>query len=293
MEVKDLLLLFKEEKSRRQRSETLQTWAIFWANLKIFLSYRTWVITETMSTVASIIMYSFIGLQIKPEQIVEAGYGSSWLAFALIGVASSNYLWMCISRLSHSIKHEIQDGTFEAIISSPVKLRSYVIGQSIRGFLVSAYFMVGALLVGTLLCGVHLVLNIQTVVSSIILLFLLVTSHLGIGIVAAGLILVYKRGDPLTFLFSAFIEFFGGVLFPLQLLDNYPILSIVAWSMPYAHALEALRRVLLRGDTLLTLALFDDVAVLILYTLVFIPLGLLAFRWGYNKVRMEGTTASY
>ena len=63
--------------------------------------------------------------------------------------------------------------------------------------------------------------------------------------------------------------------------------------MPYAHALEALRRVLLRGDTLLTLALFDDIAVLILYTLVFIPLGLLAFRWGYNKVRMEGTTASY
>jgi len=36
-----------------------------------------------------------------------------------------------------------------------------------------------------------------------------------------------------------------------------------------------------------------NILILMGYTLVFTPLGLLAFRWGYNRVRTEGTTASY
>lgn len=52
MEVKDLVDLFREE-ARGSRSDLIHIWAVFWANFKIFLSYRTWVITETLSTIAS------------------------------------------------------------------------------------------------------------------------------------------------------------------------------------------------------------------------------------------------
>ncbi len=293
MKVQDLIQVFKEEQAR-PRSDLRHVWAVFWANFKIFLSYRTWVITETLSTVASIAMYSFMGLQVPPDRLVEAGYGNvNWLAFALVGIASTNYLWMCIGRLSHSLQHEIRDGTFETVVSSPIRLRSYVIGMSIRGFLVSSYFMVGALLVGTLVCRAPLTINLETALSSIVLFLMLILSHLGIGIVAAGVILVYKKGDPVAFLFSAFTEFFGGVLFPLKLLANYPVLHAVAWAMPYTYALEALRRVLLTGATVASPEVFTNILILMGYTLVFMPLGLLAFRWGYNRVRTEGTTASY
>jgi len=277
----------------RLRSELRQTWGVFWAQLKMFLSYKTWVVTETLSTVASIAMYYFMGFQVRPGQLAEAGYGSSWLAFALVGVASTNYLWMCISRLSHTMQHEIQDGTFETIICSPIRLRSYLVGQSIRGFLVSGYFMVGALTVGTFLLGAPLVLNPATILSSIILLLLLVASHMGIGIIAAGVILVYKKGDPLTFLFAIFTEFFGGVLFPLQLLANYPVLWAVAKVMPYTYALEGLRKVLLSGATLMHQEVLSTGALLLAYTAVLMPFGLLAFRVGYNRVRTDGSTASY
>lgn len=281
------------EEPPKLRSELRQTWGVFWAQLKIFLSYKTWVVTETLSTVASIAMYYFMGFQVRPGQLVDAGYGSSWLAFALVGVASTHYLWMCISRLSHTMQHEIQDGTFETVISSPIRLRSYLVGQSIRGFLVSGYFMVGALVVGTFLLGAPLVLNPGTTLSSIALLLLLVSSHLGIGVIAAGVILVYKKGDPLTFLFAIFTEFFGGVLFPLQLLADYPVLWAIAKVMPYTYALEGLRKVLLTGQTLLHQEVLSTAALLGAYTILLIPLGLLIFRAGYNRVRTEGSTASY
>ncbi|MEM2904618.1 MAG: ABC transporter permease [Candidatus Bathyarchaeia archaeon] len=292
MDRRKIVDLLREDPPRL-RSELRQTWGVFWAQLKIFLSYKTWVITETLSTVASIAMYYFMGFQVKPGQLVSAGYGSSWLAFALVGVASTHYLWMCISRLSHTMQHEIQDGTFETIICSPIRLRSYLVGQSVRGFLVSGYFMIGALAVGTFLLGAPLVLNPGTILSSVALLLLLVSSHLGIGMAAAGIILVYKKGDPLTFLFAIFTEFFGGVLFPLQLLANYPVLWAIAKVMPYTYALEGLRKVLLSGATLLEAEVLSTVVLLVAYTSLLVPLGLFAFRRGYNRVRTEGSTASY
>ncbi|MEM2594249.1 MAG: hypothetical protein QXV96_04995, partial [Candidatus Bathyarchaeia archaeon] len=74
MRVEDLIDLFRED-CQRIPSEVRHVWAIFWANFKIFLSYRTWVILETISTVASVAMYSFMGLQVDSRRIALAGYG--------------------------------------------------------------------------------------------------------------------------------------------------------------------------------------------------------------------------
>jgi len=217
LKVEQIVDLFREE-FPRPSSELTHTWAVFWANFKIFLSYRTWVITETLSTVASIAMYSFMGLQVDANRFFSVGYGdTTWLAFAIIGIATANYLWMCISRISHSLQHEVAEGTLEPIVTSMIKLRSYIIGQSIRGFLVSSYFMIGALLIGVYVLNVPMVLTAGTILSFIVILVMMIVSYAGIGIMAAGIILVYKKGDPMTFLLASVTEFLGGVLFCLTI----------------------------------------------------------------------------
>ncbi len=293
MNTEDLVELFRKE-TPRIHSGTTHVWAVFWANFKVFLSYKTWAITETMSTVASIAMYSFMGLQVDAKRIVEAGYGNvDWLSFALIGVATANYLWMCTSRISHSMQHEVSEGTLEPIISSLINMKSYIIGQSIRGFIVSAYFMLGSLLIGIFVLRVPLMMSLETVASFVVILLMMIVSYAGIGIGAAGLILVYKKGDPLTFLLASITEFLGGVLFPLKYLESYPILGMLAWMMPYTYALDAARRVLLTGATLVSPAVLSDLVVLVIYTIVFIPVGLWVFRWGCDRIRYEGTVATY
>ncbi len=293
MKVEQIVDLFREE-FPRPSSELTHTWAVFWANFKIFLSYKTWVITETLSTVASIAMYSFMGLQVDANRFFSVGYGdTSWLAFAIIGVATANYLWMCISRISHSLQHEVAEGTLEPIVSSMIKLRSYIIGQSIRGFLVSSYFMFGALLIGVFVLNVPMVLTVETVFSFVVILVMMIISYAGIGIIAAGIILVYKKGDPMTFLLASITEFLGGVLFPLNYLQGYPILSVMSRAMPYTYALDAARRVLLTGATLATPEVLSDLAILLVFTFVFLPAGLRVFTWGMDRIRREGTVATY
>ncbi|MEM3018853.1 MAG: ABC transporter permease [Candidatus Bathyarchaeia archaeon] len=293
MNVKDLIDLFRDE-GRNNSSNLIHIWAVFWANFKIFLSYRTWVITETLSTIASIIMYFFMGLQVDAQRLVEAGYGSiSWLSFALVGIASENYLWMCISRVSHSMQHEVREGTLEPIVASPIRLSSYIIGQSIRGFFTSSYFMLGVLIVGIFVLRTPLTAGPENLLSFLVILLAMVASYMGIGITAAGIILVYKKGDPLTFLFASITEFLGGVLFPLNYLKDYPILWTLAWLMPYTYALDALRRVLLTGATLASPDVLKDLTILAIYAIIFIPIGLKVFRWGCDRIRDEGTVATY
>jgi len=293
MKTEEIIDLFREEVPRPHSGPT-HVWAVFWANFKVFLSYKTWVITETMSTVASIAMYSFMGLQVDASRVVGAGYGNiNWLAFAIVGVSTANYLWMCTSRISHSMQHEVSEGTLEPIVSSLISMRSYIIGQSIRGFIVSAYFMLGALIIGVFILKTPLIMTLETVISFIAVLIMMIVSYAGIGIMAAGIILVYKKGDPLTFLLASVTEFLGGVLFPLKYLEGYPVLQAAAWAMPYTYALDAARRILLMGATLTSPSVLSDLIVLLIYTVVFIPIGLRVFRWGCDRIRYEGTVATY
>ncbi|MBU7004729.1 MAG: hypothetical protein HXS50_04130, partial [Theionarchaea archaeon] len=66
--VEEVVELLKHE-IREPRSDLAQTWAVFIANLRIFLSYKTWVATETIATSASIVMYYFVGFLVEPDKL--------------------------------------------------------------------------------------------------------------------------------------------------------------------------------------------------------------------------------
>jgi ABC-type polysaccharide/polyol phosphate export permease len=287
------LITYFQDNVAPDKSEVRQTWGIFWGQLKIFMTYRTWVVTDTFNTIVSIAIYYFLSLQVQPSQIAASGYGTSYLAFSLIGIAFANYLWFCINRISHSMQSEIREGTFETIASSPIRMRSYLFGQAARGFLVGLYYMVGALAVGVFGFNAPLHFEPAAVLTSGLVLVFMILSHLGLGIFVAGIVLVYKQADPITFMVSLLMEFFAGALFPLQLLANYPPLAIASELMPYTYALDALRKSLIQGATLANQDILFDLAVLVVYAVILLPLGLWSFNVGYDKIRKEGTTSTY
>jgi ABC-type multidrug transport system permease subunit len=289
----DQLIAYLQENVPRQKSEITQIWGIFWGQLKIFSTYRTWVVTETFNTFVSIAIYYFLSLQVQPSQLAQAGYGTSYLAFSLIGVAFANYLWFCINRISHAMQDEIRAGTFETIASSPIEMRSYLFGQAGRGFLVGLYYMVGALAVGVFGFNAPLHFEPAVILTSTLVLIVMVVSHLGLGILVAGVVLVYKQADPATFMLSLFMEFFAGALFPLQLLNNYPALAIASQLMPYTYALDEMRKSLIQGATLANQDILFDLVILVAYAVVLLPLGLWSFRVGFDRIRSEGTTSTY
>ena len=62
---------------------------MFLANLRIFLSNRTWVATKTIASLASVVMYYFVGVMVDLQKLAASRHGESYIGFALVGTHSS------------------------------------------------------------------------------------------------------------------------------------------------------------------------------------------------------------
>lgn len=288
----EILQLFRGEEKRR-KSGLRQFFAIVWAQLKMMLTYKSWLIMDLLSTFASVVMYYFVGLQVNPLELSRSGWGTSYLAFSLVGVATSNYLWACLTRLSHSIQHEIRGGTLETIAVTPVNMLVFFIGLTACEYLVSLIYLVGVFAVGVYGLGAKLSLNPQSLLVFIILFVLMLVSNQALGLIAAGIIMVYKRGDPLVFILAAVNEFLAGVLYPLELLKRFPAVQALSMLFPYTYALDGMRRTLILGASIFDGNVLTDMVVLTVFSIMLVPAGLRMLRWGYGRIRREGTTSSY
>jgi ABC-2 type transport system permease protein len=111
----------------------------------------------------------------------------------------------------------------------------------------------------------------------------------GIGLIAAGIIMVTKRGEPITWTFSTLSGFLSGVIFPISVLPGW--LQKVSAILPPTYALSALRKALIIDATFNDVR--GDVTILALMSSITIPLGIFVFRWGFNKARRDGTLVEY
>ncbi|MBO3803812.1 MAG: ABC transporter permease [Candidatus Brockarchaeota archaeon] len=287
-----IIELFKEE-TRRSKSTFRQVYAVIWANLKILLSYKYWVVTDFLSTAASIVMYFFMGLQVDPAQLAARGYGEDYAAFALVGISTSQYLWICLSRLSHSIQHDIRGGTLETVAVTQIKMGAYFLGQTVRGYLISLFFLAGTLSVGLFVLRIPLQINLSTLTAAFVTFLLMILSNQAIGFITAGIVMVHKRGDPVTFMLAGMNEFLSGVLYPLDLLKQFPPLYALARLFPYTYALDALRKTLTGGAGMFSPDVYYDLVVLVAFSVILLPIGLKVLKWGYDTIRRNGTMATY
>lgn len=292
MRAAELVDVFRGEELR-QRAPLRQFLGIVWANLKILLSYKSWVIMDLLSTVASVVMYYFVGLQVDPVRLAVSGWGTSYLTFSLVGVATSNYLWTCLTRLSHSTQHEIRGGTLETVAVTPVNMLVFFLGLTARGYLVSLLYLIGVFAVGTMGLGVRFILTPGSVIAFSLLFVLMLVANQALGLMAAGIVMVHKRGDPVTFIVAGMNEFLAGVLYPLEMLKPFPALQAVSMMFPYTYALDGMRRALIFGATVTDGNVLADIVILSLFSAILIPVGLKVLQWGYRTIRVLGTTSSY
>jgi len=278
---------------RKSRSWSRQAWGVFWANSKVLFSYKTWVATELMGMPVSVAIYFFTGMLVSKPSLAQAGYGTDYLSFALIGVSMTNFVWVTIVRLSHIIQHEVEDGTLEVVLSSPTRMSAYLVGQSFRGLLLGGIFFVASMLVGITFFDASLRTDPFSLLSAAALILLTLLANLGIGVLAAAVILVYKKGDPVVFIVSALTEFLSGVVYPLKLLEGFPVLLQISLVLPYTYGLDGVRHLLLKGATPQTSVVVLDSLVLLLYVALLYPAAFYAFRVSFDRIRREGTTASY
>jgi ABC-2 type transport system permease protein len=99
---------------------------------------------------------------------------------------------------------------------------------------------------------------------------------LGFGLASTGIVLVSKRGDPITWVLTTLTGLISGVLYPVAMLPDW--IQKVSYALPTTQALAALRLALLQHAGIAELA--APLSALLLWGCISLPAGLLILRWG-------------
>ncbi len=257
---------------------------------KLAASYRLQFFFQIAGVLSVSITFFFLSLML---QRVEGGieslgkYGGRYFGFVLVGIAFSSFLDQALRTFSGAIRQAQMTGTLEAMLTTKTHIGPMIAGSALYTLLYttvrSALFVVfGSLVFQT---NVHY----SAWPSALAVLALTITSTLALGIFAAGFIVLYQQGDPVTAGLSGLSWLLSGILYPKEILPSW--VQSVADFLPLTHTLESMRLALLMGAPLESLS--RSFFYLGGFSFFGIPLSVLWFGWAVRRARRAGSLAKY
>ena len=250
------------------------------------LSYRVPFLMDFFAILANTLIFFFIAKLFGGGASPYLGrYGGDYFPYVLIGIALAGYQSTALHSSALGIHRELGNGTLEAILLTPTRLSTVMISSSLWNFLFTSLRVIAYLLVGV--CVFHVDLSHANFLAAALTLLLTMTSLSGLGIVSAGFILVFKRGDPVGQLMSGASRLLAGVYFPIDLLPHWS--HRISFLIPLSHSLEAMRRAVLNGDGIWLLR--SELTLLFGLSILLFPISLLFFGWAAQRAKKEGSLA--
>jgi len=264
------------------------TWAFLKRDFRVETSYRFSFFLQFISVFFSVAIFyflaSFLGEAAAPY--LEP-YGGDYFAFVLIGIAFAGYFGVGLSSFADSLREAQTTGTLEAMLTTPTDLSAIIISSSLWSYLMTTIRVVLYLFIGAVFLNVDLGNGNYLLAAFVLVLTILSFSSL--GIIAASFIMVLKRGNPITWLFSSISNLLGGIYYPVTVLPNW--LLVISFFLPITYALRAMRLALLQGETITML--WQDILVLVIFCLILLPSSLFAFAYAVRRSKIDGSLAHY
>lgn len=251
-------------------------------------SYRLAFLVSLSSVIFNTVTYFFISelIGLGASEYLEP-YGGDYFSFVIIGVAFSGYFGVSLSGFARALRDAQTTGTLEAMVMSPVPVSLIVVGSALWSYVFTTIRVVAYLVLGALLFTLQL--QGANYLGALVSLLLSILAFASIGIIAAAIIMVIKRGEPVTGLFSATANLIGGIYYPVAILPDW--LQFVSKLIPVTYAVNAMRLALLNGASWSELS--TDLLALLGFIVVLLPLSLLIFRWAVDRARLDGSLAHY
>lgn len=245
------------------------------------ISYRVSFAMSAIDALTAVAAYYLLSTMIgvRPD-----GYDA--FAFILTGLVMNSAMSAAMVCHSQAMRASQQTGTLPLLVASPI-------GSTRLITLSSGYPLLRALLEGLLFFGAGVLIGLTVKGGSFVGALFVYAVALGafsaIGMLSAACTVVWKRGDPIPWVFAAASWLLGGVFFPVALLPEP--LRLISHLLPITYALDAIRPALLATTS--AQAVIRSAVPLIVFTVVAIPLAFLAFERALARARAQGTLRQF
>ena len=116
-----------------------------------------------------------------------------------------------------------------------------------------------------------------------------IISFSSFGIISASFVMVLKRGDPISSIFTSVSGILGGLYYPVSILPGW--LQKMSYLLPVTYSLEGMRLALLQGYSLREL--MPNIVALLLFSIIMLPLSIFIFGYAVKRAKIDGTLTQY
>ncbi len=254
----------------------------------LMVSYRFATALSFIEVLSGLLIYFFIDRLFGQEVVGHLKpYGVGYFAYVLLGLALFSFMGTGLSGVAAQVSREQVIGTLEAILATPLRSGALALGLSIWGLIYASGEMAGYLLLGAVVLGAPV--GNANFLSVALILFLAVISFNSLGLLAASTIVIFKRGNPIAWIFQGVAGLLGGVYFPVEVLPQW--LQAISALIPVTYAVRGLQLAVYQGASLA--ALQPEILPLAFLAAVLLPLGLFSFAAAIRRAKRDGSLAHY
>jgi ABC-2 type transport system permease protein len=254
----------------------------------VMVSYRFATALAIIEVASGLLIYFFIDRLFGQEVVgYLTPYGVGYFAYVLLGLALFSFMGTGISGLAAQVSWEQVMGTLEVIFATPLRPAMLALGLSLSGILYACAEMASYLLFGVVLLGAPV--GNANILSVVVILVLAVISFNSLGLLAASVIIIFKRGNPVAWMFQGVAGLLGGVYFPVEVLPQW--LQSLSALIPVTYAVRGLELAVYQGASISTL--WGEILPLAFLAALLLPLGLFGFAAAIRRAKRDGSLAHY
>lgn len=248
------------------------------------ISYPLSMIMKQIGVIAPVFIYYFIGELVPASEAV----GDDYFTFAVIGMGVAGMLQAALGGFGGSLQRAQDRGTFETLLVEPVP-------WLFLPFAMNLWRVMLGIISGSLIMIVALPLGADYIASGIpafvVLIVLGVIASMGVGILAASMMVLAKRSQPILTLYGLAASLLGGALFSVDQLP--PFLRALSYVIPQTYVINSARAVLMDDPGTFFIPFTTAVLALSIFNVVIFALGLWLFARALQYARKMGMLSGY
>lgn len=216
-----------------------------------------------------------------------ADYRGSYFDFVLVGLALTSYAALGVAAFTDQVRQEQNAGTMEVLLAGPTGIGTILAGGFIVPLAITSVEVGLVVIVGVGVVGSGL--SLSGLAASIPIVALTVANFCAMGIASAAVVVLVKRGDPISGPLYQVTLVLSGAIFPVELFP--PWLETIAKLTPAYYGVRGLREALLTDNGLEGIA--DELAILLAFAIVLIPAAVWLFGRSVATAKRFGVLGAY
>ncbi len=259
----------------------------FRRDLAIARSYRIMFLFDVLEALLGVAGFYYLSRFVQAPSLSGAQTAGGYFAFAIVGFAFFDYLSVSLNAFDQSLEEARRNGTLESLLVTQTSLPVILAGSAIYPF---AMLSLRTLMyLGWAVALFQFPVAQTNWLGALLVLLASILAFAGLGLFSASYSLLFKRGNPVKWLFLGAAGLVSGIMYPVAVLPA--ALQRASRLVPVTYSLAGMRVALLENASLGTLWPF--IRALLCFALILLPASLAVFGWALRRTKITGTLTHF